>query len=520
MKEKLTAYFNSSTTSLKRASMINLASKYSVVAINLLFGAVLARMLTPQEYGIVAIVTVFTSFFFLFGDMGLGVGVIQNKTLTIQDENRIFSFSLYLGVALAVLFLPVSFVLNGIYDTQVYTSIVPLLSVALAFQTFNTILNAKILKEKLFMQAAMRNIVSCMIGYVVAVVIAAMGGKYYALVLQAVVQAIVVFFLNLRYAGLRYDGKHMVASVKIILHYSSYQFASNVVIYFSQSLDKFLAGYFFGEAQLGYYDKAYKLIRYPVSNLAHAVSPAIQPILSDHQDDKEYVFARYEKMTRLLTLIGVFIACVSWFASKEIILLYFGSQWDGAIVSFRYFSLSLVFQIIVAISGGFFQSLNQTKVMFWSGILGMVLVVIGVMAGVAFGSIDMLALCFSLAIIANFFKTQWLLARFCFTIELRRLFKPLVRPALIAAVMSAVLFCIPTFDSLWLSLVIKLAAAGAAYTIMLYLTKEYKVLYDALPGRWKRKKANTVQADASDAASGKEQSASKAVQEDKGDDKQ
>ena len=499
MKAKLSAYFNSSTTSLKRASMISLFSKYSVVFINLLFGAVLARLLTPEEYGIVAIVTVFTSLFFLFGDMGLGVGVIQHKTLTQQDENRIFSFSLYLGVVLAFAFLPVSLVLNSIYKTQVYTGIVPLLSVALAFQTFNTILNAKILKEKLFMQAAMRNVLSCIIGYVVAVVIAVMGGKYYALVLQAVVQAIIVFFLNLHYAGLRYDGKKMFASVKIILRYSSYQFASNLVIYFSQSLDKFLAGYFFGDAQLGYYDKAYKLIRYPVANLSHAVSPAIQPILSDHQDDKAYVFARYEKMIRLLSVIGVFIACISWFASKEIILLYFGDQWGGAVTSFRYFSLSLVFQIVVAVSGGFFQSLNQTRVMFWSGVLGMTVVVVFVMIGSSFGSIDMLALWFSGAIILNFFKTQWLLARFCFTMKTGRLLKPLLRPALIAAVMCLALIFVPTLDTLWLSLLIKLAAALIVYAVMLYLTKEYKVLYDALPNRWKRKKTQTHTA--ADAAS-------------------
>ena len=69
---------NSNPVSLKKATIINATSKYATVILGLLFSAVLSRLLSPEDYGIVAVVTVFTNFFLLFADMGIGTAVIQN----------------------------------------------------------------------------------------------------------------------------------------------------------------------------------------------------------------------------------------------------------------------------------------------------------------------------------------------------------------------------------------------------------------------------------------------------------
>ena len=85
---------NLNPVSLKKATIINASSKYTTVILGLLFSAVLSRLLSPEDYGIVAVVTVFTNFFSLFADMGIGTAVIQNKKLSDDDENRIFTFTL------------------------------------------------------------------------------------------------------------------------------------------------------------------------------------------------------------------------------------------------------------------------------------------------------------------------------------------------------------------------------------------------------------------------------------------
>ncbi len=79
-------------------------AKYSGIFISIIIGAILARLLTPDEFGIVALVTVFVSFFNLLSDFGIGPAVIQNQSLTDEDIQSIFSFYILIVIILAVIF--------------------------------------------------------------------------------------------------------------------------------------------------------------------------------------------------------------------------------------------------------------------------------------------------------------------------------------------------------------------------------------------------------------------------------
>src|SRR5699024_934904 len=88
----------------KKGIFYSALGKYSNVVIQLLVTAVLSRILTPEEYGIVAVVNVFLIFFQMLADFGIGPAIIQNKTLSKQEINSIFGFSLYLALFLGIVF--------------------------------------------------------------------------------------------------------------------------------------------------------------------------------------------------------------------------------------------------------------------------------------------------------------------------------------------------------------------------------------------------------------------------------
>lgn len=478
---------NPNPISLKKATVINATSKYTNVILGLVFSAVLSRLLSPEDYGIVAVVTVFTNFFSLFADMGIGTAVIQNKKLSENDENRIFTFTLYVGLVLFVMFSLFSIILVAIYENPVYYIVGPLLGVSLALTTFNMVPNARLMKSKKFLLVAIRTVLSAVFGYVVAVIIALVGGKYYAIIFQSIITALITFLWNWKSAKLRFQFRGIMQSVKKIWGFSSYQFGFNFVNYFSRNLDNLLTGYFFGDRMLGYYDKAYKLMRYPVDNLTNVITPSIQPILSDHQDDSRYVMEKYNKMAKFLAIIAVYISCVCFFASEEIILLYFGSQWEGAVLSFHYLSISLIFQIVGGLSGSIYQCVNKTKAMFWSGIIGSLITVVSIMIGIWFGSIEMLSLCYAIGFILNFVKSQWFLGHFCFNESVFKLTAIYIPDGIILAVMAIVLYFIPTLDNLLLSLLLKAGVGLGVYLVMLIITKEYKTIVSALPGKLQNK---------------------------------
>lgn len=484
---------DSEEISLKKAAAINAGSKYTVVILGLAFSAVLARLLTPKDYGIVAVVTVFTNFFNLFADMGIGNAVIQNKKLTNEDENKIFSFTIIIGIILGIVFSLFSIVLVHLYHNDVYYIVGPLLGISLALTTFNMVPNAKLMKSKRFVLVAFRTIIACVIGYVVAIVIALIGGKYYAIVIQSIITASFCFIWNLKSSKLRFSRGELFDSLKKIWSFSSYQFGFNIINYFSRNLDNLLTGYYFGDVMLGFYDKAYRLMRYPVDNLTNVIVPSIQPVLSDHQDDVKYIMCQYNKIAKFLAIIAIYISALCFFSSKEVILLYFGAQWEGAIGCFHYLSAGLFFQIVGGVSGSIYQCVNKTKVMFWSGIIGSIITVIAIIAGIALGSIEMLALCYTIGFVLNFAKSQWFLGRFCFDESVLKLTKIYLPELLIFVVMCCVMFFVPTLDNLILSFILKFVACTLTYIIMLFITKEYKILVSVLPSKIKNKLPKCLQ---------------------------
>lgn len=173
--------------SIKRAALINAAANYSCVILQLMFSAVLARLLLPEDYGIIGIMTVFTAFFSVIANMGIGTAVIQNKDLDSDDISNIFTFNLYVAVVLAVVFAMFSYPLSKFYENSVYVPIGCMLSISLFFSTMNMVPNALLMKDKKFVRIGLRMVTTTVVSSVVAIVLAFLGFKYYALVAQSII---------------------------------------------------------------------------------------------------------------------------------------------------------------------------------------------------------------------------------------------------------------------------------------------------------------------------------------------
>lgn len=479
------SFMNKSQTSMKTAIFINAFSKYSVVIMNLFFTAILARLLTPDDYGVVAILTVFTNFFVLFTDMGIGTAIIQNKNLSKDDENNIFSFSMIIGVILATLFSLFSIVIVMLYHNDVYYKLGPILSISLMFNTFNMVPNALLMKQKKFMLAGVRKIIANVVSYVLAILMAYFGFSYYAIVFQSVSSAIVIFLWNLKSTKVRCGTKHIFGSVKKIMNFSVFQFLFSFVNYFTRNLDNLLTGYFFGQESLGYYDKAYKLMRYPVENMTNIITPSIQPLLSDYQNDVEYIFQKYNKIVKFLALIAVYVSAFCFFASKEVVILFYGSQWKNSIQCFHILSLSLVFQIVNGLSGSIYQSLNKTKQLFFVGIVNAVILVGSIVIGILLGNIESLAFSYTIGFVIMFIVNHIFLSHLCFNHSIFVLLKNFWQEAVIYAVLFFAMFFVPTLDNLIYSVLLKLAICSIVYIVLLVLTKEYMVYLSLLPNKIK-----------------------------------
>ena len=174
---------------MKKAALINAAGKYSKIFLSLIVNAVLARILSAEDYGVVAVITVFSTFFTTFSDMGFGPAIIQNKDLTKEDVNNIYSFTVYISVVLMILFAICSFPIALFYSDKVYVPLGQMLSISLLFNSLNMVPNGILNRDKKFVNIAIRTVVVYVGAAAITIILAFMGVRYYALAIQAILTA-------------------------------------------------------------------------------------------------------------------------------------------------------------------------------------------------------------------------------------------------------------------------------------------------------------------------------------------
>lgn len=360
-------------------------SKYSSIFFQILIGAILARLLTPEEFGIVALVTVFVSFFNLLSDFGIGPAVVQNQSLTDNDVKSIFSFSILCGFLFAGLFFLAAPLIAGFYNKPELVKVSRLLSLSVLFYSLQIVPKALFQKALKFKQIGIIGVSVQLFSSIVAIVLAYAGFSYYAIVIQNILAggiSLIVFYL-VSHVSVAF--KIEMGSIKKIIRFSSFQFMFNFINYFSRNADNILIGKFFGSAALGFYDKSYRLMMMPVEQLTHVITPVLMPVLSKYQDDKEFVYNTYLKIIKILATIGFPLSVFLFFSANEIIHILYGPQWGQSVPVFKLLAITIGFQMILSSSGAIFQTINRTDLMFISGLLGAIVLVSGISYGIFIG---------------------------------------------------------------------------------------------------------------------------------------
>lgn len=476
--------------SIKSAAMINAAAKYSNVFFNLIATAILARVLSAEDFGIVAVIVVFTNFFALLSDMGLGAGVIQNKGLSQEDINNIFSFTFYLALLLMGIFIICSWPISWFYKNAVYVPIGGMLSISVFFNTLNMIPNAKLLRDKQFLLIGIRTVVVALGSYFCTVLLALLGWGYYALVFQSVSASFFHFIFDYYHSGIRLKFTFSFKSVKKILGYSFYHFGYDLLNYFGRNLDNLLTGKFFGPVALGYYSKGYNLMLYPVNYLTYVITPALHPILSEHQNNKRYIYDTYIRVFKVLSLLGTYISVFCFFSSKEIVLIFYGEKWAEVIPCIQYLSLSIWFQMTASSCTGIFKSLGNTRLRFLSGAIYVPIQIICIIIGIFRGNIVSVSFWVSFSLIIRFFIEYYFLVKKAFGYTLWDFYKMLRSEAIITIVLIVMFMGIKYIEiqKVWCSVLFKGVLTGTMFVFLLYRLKEINYFLELLPKKLRNKK--------------------------------
>lgn len=461
---------------LQSGAIFIFISRYSNILIQIGVMSILARLISPEDFGVIAISMIFIMFFTQLSDAGLGTAIVQKKELTSLDINTFFLTSVFQGLFLSLIFIISIPYISMFYEVPFLEEILYALCICIFFFSITTVPDALNKKFKRFKQLGYISVISNITTGTIAILIALYSDdKIYALIVKVILDSVIILVLNFLISRLSLKMEFSLKVLKEVFNYSLFQFFYNTAHYFSRNIDNLFIGKYLGAASLGFYDKAYRLMIMPVQNLSNVISPVLHPVLSSFQDDKKQVVSVYLNLVKFLSLIGFPLSIYLYYAAPEIILIVFGDNWESSVIPFKYLALSVGFQMIISSSRSIFQTSGNTKALFMSSMISIVLLtlffVYGTYKSYNLNEFSVLVL---ISYICSFFVTFTILFHYVLKVRVLSFLKVQLNSVLISFSIAVCIYFLRqiTIENIFYSLMYKTISVGVVYLIVSILLGE------------------------------------------------
>lgn len=382
--------------------------RYGGVIISLVVDIILSRLLTPGDYGIVAVVNVFLVFFSLFSDSGIGTAVVQNRTLSKKDINVLFTWSIMVAFTMALTFGLLGILVSLFYNNAVYSQLMWVLAIAVFFLVFISIPKAILLQKNRFASINLISIFASVIGGVAGIIVAIWGGGVYALIINTLTTGIVNFVVICYLSKVRFTTRIEWNPVKKILSFSVNNVGFSLLNQFAHNLAPLLIGKFMTSVDAGNYNKAYRLILYPTAMFNGLIAPVLLPVLSGFQNDIVTVRMVYLRLQHITGLISIPLSFFLFFSSNDIINVLYGRQWINAATPLALLSLSVWAQMLNANAEPIFQIVGKMKLLMKLGFRTSIINILATILGVLTGELKLVAFFLLISFTINGFYVSYL----------------------------------------------------------------------------------------------------------------
>lgn len=347
--------------------------------------AIMGRLVAPESFGVVAMVTAVAGFVTIFMDLGFSSAVIQKKAINQKQVSTLFWVNVLIGLGIAGLIVLLAPGLVSFYNeprllhiTYAYALSVFLNCVALQH-------NALLKRQMRFKQISSIMIIATAISVLVGIGMALTGFDYWAIIGITVSFALVNSVLTWIYCDWRPRFVFQLSKVKRFLRFGSGITGFELVNYFSRNLDNILIGKRIGAAALGLYSKSYQLLMLPITQLRGPLNTVALPALSAlrGQDDRYHSF--YRRYVFLLAFFSMPLVLFLAIFSREVILVVLGEKWVEAAYIFQLLAIASLIQPVAGTRGIVMITMGHTRKYFIWGLVNAIFSVSGYYIGVNWG---------------------------------------------------------------------------------------------------------------------------------------
>jgi len=368
-----------------RGGAITLISQGASALIGLASTVILARLLSPDDYGLMAMVAVVTSFAGLFRDLGLSSAAIQQRTLSGAQQSNLFWTNVAVGFALTAAVACTAPLVSRFYRKPELLWITVALSTTFVVSSVASQSGALLVRDMRFGRQAVASVSGAIVTLLVGVGLAVSGFRYWSLVWGQLAGSVTSTMLLVALSRFRPGLPSRGTGLKRMLAFGASITGFNLVNYFQRNLDNLLIGRYWGAAPLGIYSRAYSLLLFPIQNVRGPINAVAFPALSRLQNEPAAYRTYYLRVTSLLAALSMPLTAYLYVASEPLIKVVLGRQWLGVVPVFSYLALAAFIQPSSGFSGSLMLSLGQGRRYFERGVFNSVVICTGFVVALPWG---------------------------------------------------------------------------------------------------------------------------------------
>jgi PST family polysaccharide transporter len=346
---------------------------------------ILARLLYPEQFGIVGMAAIFTGFISRFNELGLSAAIIQRKNVDEIHLSTSFWTSLGTGTILCILTILLSPFIADFFKEDLVRPILIVSSLNFIVGSFNIIPRTLLVKNLNFKKTAIADICAAFVSGTISIILAINNYGAWSLVFGGLINSFISGLILWRINPWRPSSKFSISHFKELFSFGGHVMGSNILNYVDTNVDYLVVGKMIGAAALGYYTLAYNLITFPLQKISKIVTSVTFPAFSKIQDDNQKLKDAYLKVVQYISLITFPMIAGLFIVAPEFIVVIYGSKWVSMILPLQLLCPAGALKSVGTTVGSIILSKGRADIQFKWNICTAIVLTIAVIIGVNYG---------------------------------------------------------------------------------------------------------------------------------------
>lgn len=352
-------------SSLKNKAIIgtiwSTIDRVSVQGINFILSLIIARLLDPSDYGIIAMTTLFITLSNTFVDSGFANALVRKYDRTETDNSTVFYFNIVVGIVTYFLIWILSPYIANFYNMPLLSKVLRVAALTIPFYSFSIVQQAILTSNIDFKSQAKISVISALFSGIIGVILAYNGAGVWSLATQMVLASFLRMVLLWCYIKWVPTESFSRASFKDLFSFGSKLLLANIIVAVGNNVTSLILGKKFSSEQLGYYNRAEQIGYFPATNLTAILQRVTFPVFSKIQNDTETLRNNYLKVCDLTALLTFFTMGLLFVIAGPMIITFLTDKWESSVRLLRILIIGISWWPFFALNINLLQVIGLSK---------------------------------------------------------------------------------------------------------------------------------------------------------------